>query len=95
MSEYRKRPVVIEAQRLTLDNIEAVSDWVMEGFVATEQFDKDVSATLCGPDAHLDINTLEGTMRAEPGDWVIKGVKGEFYPIKNDVFVLTYEAVED
>ena len=95
MSEYRKRPVVIEAQRLTLDNIEAVSDWVMEGFVATEQFDKDVSATLGGPDAHLDINTLEGTMRAEPGDWVIKGVKGEFYPIKNDVFVLTYEAVED
>lgn len=39
----------------------------------------------------IDIQTLEGEMRAEMGDWVIKGVKGEFYPCKPDIFALTYE----
>lgn len=43
----------------------------------------------------VDIETLEGTMRAEPGDWIIKGVKGEYYPCKPDIFALTYEPVED
>ena len=39
------------------------------------------------------IDTLEGTMRANPGDWIIRGVKGEFYPCKSDIFEATYEAV--
>ena len=42
----------------------------------------------------LDINTLEGVMKAMPGDWIIKGVKGEFYPCKPDVFEATYEPVD-
>ena len=40
------------------------------------------------------INTLEGQMKAAPGDWIIKGVKGEFYPCKPDIFAATYDAVE-
>lgn len=42
-----------------------------------------------------NIKTLEGTMKAEYGDWIIKGVKGEFYPCKPDIFEMTYEAVSE
>lgn len=42
----------------------------------------------------LVIRTLEGEMRADPGDWIIRGVQGEFYPCKPDIFAETYEAVE-
>jgi hypothetical protein len=48
---------------------------------------------LCGRGQFL-IQTLEGDMHANPGDWIIKGVKGEFYPCKPDIFAATYEAVE-
>jgi hypothetical protein len=47
--------------------------------------------------AHFDeliISTLEGDLRASPGDWIIRGVKGEFYPCKPDIFAATYEPVE-
>jgi hypothetical protein len=44
---------------------------------------------------HCFIETLEGTMTVSPGDWIIKGVKGEFYPCKPDIFEATYEAVND
>jgi hypothetical protein len=43
----------------------------------------------------LDIETLEGTMTASLGDWIIKGVAGEFYPCKPDIFALTYELVNE
>lgn len=46
-------------------------------------------------DKELIINTLEGPLRAEPGDWIITGVKGEQYPCKPDVFEKTYEPVDD
>jgi hypothetical protein len=47
-------------------------------------------------DAPIDIGTPEGeTMRADPGDWIITGVKGERYPCKADIFAATYEAVEE
>ena len=42
----------------------------------------------------VEIKTLEGTMRADPGDWIITGVKGERYPCKPDIFAATYEPVE-
>ena len=41
------------------------------------------------------VHTLEGTMTAKPGDWLIKGIKGEMYPCKDDIFQMTYEAVDD
>lgn len=43
----------------------------------------------------MEIETLEGVMKADKGDWIIKGVKGELYPCKPDVFQMTYEKVED
>ena len=43
----------------------------------------------------MDIHTLEGVMHADPGDWIIRGVQGEFYPCKPDIFEQTYEAVEE
>lgn len=43
---------------------------------------------------YVSILTLEGRMRAECGDWIIKGVKGEFYPCKPDIFEATYDAIE-
>lgn len=42
----------------------------------------------------IEIETLEGQMLARPGDWIIRGVKGEFYPCKPDIFAITYEAAE-
>lgn len=45
-------------------------------------------------DVEMEIETLEGTMKADKGDWIIKGVKGELYPCKPDVFAMTYEKVE-
>jgi hypothetical protein len=79
MPMYRKKPVVIEAHRYSRLALEAerVAKW-------------------CGgnqTDEGLEIDTLEGTMHADYGDWIIKGVKGEFYPCKPDIFAATYEAV--
>lgn len=45
-------------------------------------------------DVEMEIETLEGTMKADKGDWIIKGVKGELYPCKPDVFAMTYEKVK-
>ena len=61
MSQYRKKPVVVEAEQTSV---------------------------------HLRIETLEGTMLASPGDWIITGVQGERYPCKPDVFAQTYEPAD-
>jgi hypothetical protein len=85
MSRYRKKPVVIEAIRYTGHvNATEVIDWVLAGD-GTARF-------LDGP---LAIDTLEGTMLAQPGDYVIRGVQGEFYPCKPDIFEATYEPVKE
>lgn len=88
MAKYRKRPVVIEAWLFdgTFDSYKAIS-------VALGSPDKFYFAEMSGG-AHteIEIRTLEGTMRADPGDWIIRGVKGELYPCKPDIFVATYEA---
>lgn len=81
---FRKKPVVIEACQITLDNLEEVELWC-DGSLRGIKL----------PRTHweLEINTLEGTMRATLGDWIIKGVEGEFYPCKPSVFETTYEEV--
>lgn len=78
--KYRKKPVVIEAMLLTEDNRHDVGKWCKAEAMYYEG---------------IDIKTLEGTMRASLGDWVIKGVQGEFYPCKPDIFDATYEAVTE
>jgi len=79
---YRKKPVVIEAIQFfdTPEVLSAISD-----FAGTT-----ISVDYSGLTV-LKINTLEGTMTASPGDWIIKGVKGEFYPCRDDIFEATYE----
>ena len=80
IQSYRKKPVVIEALQLSLFNSEEVEEFV-GGDLGIH------------PEGGLVIATLEGAMRASIGDWIIKGVNGEFYPCKPDIFEKTYEAV--
>lgn len=75
IQRYRKKPVVIEAARLTEDNAVEVSLWCW-GYRL---------------DGRLKIPTIEGTMEARVGDYIIKGIQGEFYPCKADIFEQTYD----
>ena len=88
--KYRKKPVVIEAMQFSTENHAEVCDWISAngGWVFW------VAGDVTGGE-RIDIQTLEGVMAARPGDWIIKGVKGEFYPVKSDVFDQTYEAVTE
>ena len=81
--KFRKKPVVIEAVQWTGNNL---TDVIVLGC------GNELEQELCSD--KLVIKTLEGDMTADNGDWIIKGVKGEFYPIKNDIFLQTYERVE-
>lgn len=83
--KFRKRPVVIEAEQLTESNLERLEVWCGGSIKGT----KLPISKRC-----IDIQTLEGEMRANIGDWIIKGVKGEFYPCKPDIFEATYERVD-
>lgn len=83
--KFRKKPVVIEAVQVTDDSIEDVLRWLNSGKAG-------FTLSLKG---EFHINTLEGDMEVSPGDWVIKGVKGEFYPCKPDIFAATYDPVEE
>jgi hypothetical protein len=77
--KYRKKPVVIEAVRFAFP---------MSG----RDLAKWCGGTFEPESGYILIDTLEGTMTAHPGDWIIQGVKGEFYPCKPDIFDATYEA---
>lgn len=83
--KFRKKPVVIEAVRFD------------SGLKYQEVMDfcGDKLSVFGGPMHSVIIHTLEGDMQAVAGDWIIKGVKGEFYPCKPDIFEMTYEKVED
>lgn len=81
----RKRPVVVEVNQLTEDNAEELADWC--GGSTKGTFEGRLK-----PDG-IRIPTLEGLMTADLGDWIIKGVKGEFYACKPDIFAQTYEVV--
>ena len=86
MQKFVKKPVVIEAIQYNGINITEV-----ESFVGA----KLPSVWLSVEDTQLVIPTLEGDMKVSKGDYVIKGIKGEFYPCKPDVFEKTYDVVED
>lgn len=84
---WRKKPVTVHANLLTKDNVEAVAIWC--GGQQVEEIDPFTEDRFVG----INIPTLEGVMRASEGDYVIKGVQGEFYPCKPDIFTATYEKV--
>lgn len=83
--KFRKKPVVIEAWQVQSD-MGTCPKWF------TDELGKRVRGT--GGMPVWFIHTLEGDMRANPGDWIIKGIKGELYPCAAEIFALTYEAVE-
>jgi hypothetical protein len=90
MPKYRKKPVVIDAWPAhTVMRMAFMPDAIQDGV------ERGHLAAVKGDDPHVRIWTLEGVMRAEPDDWIICGVKGEFYPCKPDIFELTYEKVEN
>ena len=80
--KFRKKPVVIEAIQWTGDNLQELISFGLVG------------AYLLATDKQLQVTTLEGGHVASMGDWIIKGVKGEFYPCKPDIFKQTYDPVE-
>lgn len=92
MATYRKLPVEIEAFLWTggPDQVED-PQWIVDAITAgTVTF-----RNLCTPAVDMVIETLEGKMIANVGDYVIRGVKGEIYPCKAEIFNLTYELVSE
>lgn len=93
--KYRKKPVVITAKQVPTNR------HTQDGLLAFGELSMWMAMHGCpfqivnAPDDQcaVDIKTLEGTMRADPGDFIIRGIKGEFYPCKPDIFAATYEAV--
>ena len=94
MMKYRKKPVEVEAyqyKHLLSDDelwrLDATPEWILEAVR---------NKTLYYDDAHENLfaKTLEGDMRVSDGDYIIKGVNGEIYPCKPDIFEKTYEKVE-
>ena len=92
--KFRKKPVIIEAEQFKTNsesddaNMNSLVKWINQGKNADERHDWHNGTDLF-------IQTLEGTHTATVGDFIIKGVKSEFYPCKPDIFELTYEKVED
>lgn len=85
-AKFRKKPVIIEAvQFKDFDDYLTILQWMKESGPAGAKAQYDAPVVL--------VHTLEGVMAASPGDWVIRGVKGEFYPCKPDIFSATYEDV--
>lgn len=95
MPFFRKKPVVIEAEQFTQAVLEAYffeGGELPKGLCVT-------SSTIHPGDRKIwsfraGVKTLEGFMQAEIGDWIVKGIKGEFYPCKPEIFAATYDAVE-
>ena len=82
--KYRKKPVVIEAVQWSGNNLNEILDFMKD---KQPNYYEDDEQKL------LTIQTLEGNMIASDGDYIIKGVQGEFYPCKPDIFKQTYEVV--
>lgn len=81
--KYRKKPIIINAIQWTGDNQDEITVFTGTNELAVGFIDNEI-----------EIETLEGVMRASENDYIIKGIKGEFYPCKPDIFKMTYEQVE-
>ena len=85
MQKFRKKTIVIEAMRYTAENVEVIVKWCTAGFIGKTSEGKPI----------MQIYVIGGAVTACYGDWIIKGIKGEFYVIRNDIFEATYERVEE
>lgn len=94
--KFRKKPVVVEAMKWTGFNYTESEQFCGEELAKGKY--EDATGPGCWPPPYETavklISTLEGTMKCQPGDWIVKGVKGECYPVKPDIFEETYEAVK-
>jgi hypothetical protein len=88
MGKFRKKPVIIEAELFEIPRWKAIEEWSGRKARAIGNW-KHQDDVVC-----MQIPTLEGIMTAMPGDWIIRGVQGEFYPCKPEIFEATYEAAE-
>ena len=91
MSLYRKKPVVIEARQfpVVLDIRDAhIAGKELAAWCGGRFYDREPLGRMIPV---IEIDTLEGALTARMGDWIIKGVQGEFYPCKPDIFAATYE----
>ena len=86
MKKYRKKPVVIEAVEYTGQNVQYILDIINLTSDRTAFLDEE---------KNLIIKTLEGNHKANINDYIIKGIHGEYYPCKPDIFMKTYEPVTD
>lgn len=100
VKRVRKLPVEIEAMQWTGGAALAtpVINWILEnGGTARYHEERTIPASWPLPEEHVPesiaIDTLEGQMNASAGDWIIKGINGEFYPVKADIFQKTYEVI--
>ena len=91
MQKYRKKPVEIDAVQLHMSNMESLIEQMRRDGYEVESFSQPPMRAISG----LKIKTLEGTMQANFGDWIIKGVQGEYYPCKPDIFEKTYDLVSE
>jgi hypothetical protein len=85
MAKYRKKPVEIEAVRWDGTNVDELCGFALGAASLRRNL---------GDQRRLVIETLEGIMTAMPGDWIIRGIKGEFYPCKPDIFAASYEPAD-
>ena len=84
IQKYQKKPVTIEAIQFKEESIPTIKDWLGENLLAEARYSSPIHWI-------YRIKTLEGNMLVTEGDFIIKGVKGEFYPCKPDIFEATYE----
>ncbi|WP_338962988.1 hypothetical protein KSU11_01050 [Fusobacterium nucleatum] len=96
IKKYVKKPVEVEAIQLKEDNIIEVFDFLdganYKETKSAEELQYFSKAML--EQGYIEIETLEGMMKVSFGDYIIKGIKGEFYPCKPDIFIATYEEVK-
>jgi hypothetical protein len=90
--KFIKKPIIIEAVQLRPDTLDELYKFMgIEGKGAFEDCGHGISVK----DGKFKITTLEGVMIADIGSWIIKGVNGEFYPCKSDIFLKSYELIKE
>ena len=94
MSKYRKKPVEIEARQWdgTASGATPLINWMLDNDTAARYYAPGEYSHIVA-ETYIAIDTLEGQIVASPGDFIIQGIQGEFYPCKPDIFAATYEAV--
>lgn len=91
MATFRKKPVEVQAWTVAELNHAAATDWYSLPRCVRDAYEQ--GGWVFGADRGIYVPTLEGPLFAAPEDWIIRGVAGEFYPVKPDIFAATYEAL--